>query len=159
MTTTSATPMSADPKRRGLLDTNVLIHRGGIDATQLPDELAISAVTLGELSAGPLLVRSDDAQDEYEEHAERARRLAVLQRAESEFEPIPFGASAARAFGQLTAHVVATGRQPRRRTTDLMIAATAIAEGLPLYTTDPSDFAGLEAVLSVVAVSRPDRSP
>ena len=140
---------------QGLIDTNILIMRRWVDPAELPDEMAISAITLAELSAGPHLVRSDDEQAEYYEHAERARRLDVLQRAENEFDPIPFDSEAARAFGQVTAAVLAAGRAPRRRTADLMIAATAMAAGLPLFTTNPDDFAGLVGLLAVIPVARP----
>jgi predicted nucleic acid-binding protein len=140
---------------QGLLDTNILILRRWVDPAELPDEMAISAVTLAELSAGPHQVRPDSEQTEYHEHAERARRLDVLQRAENEFDPIPFDAEAARAYGRVTAAVIAAGRTPKRRTADLMIAATAIAAGLPLFTTNPGDFAGLDGVLAVVPVTRP----
>src|SRR5215471_4534849 len=91
--------MSDEPPRQGLLDTNILILRKWIDPAELPDEMAISAVTLAELSAGPHEVRPRDEQDSYDEHAERARRLEILQRAESEFDPVPFDAEAARIFG------------------------------------------------------------
>lgn len=140
---------------QGLLDTNILILRRWVDPAELPDEMAISAVTLAELSAGPHQVRLDSEQAEYHEHAERARRLDVLQRAENEFDPIPFDAEAARAYGRVTAAVIAAGRRPRRRTADLMIAATAIAVGLPLFTTNPDDFAGLAGLLAVIPVTRP----
>jgi predicted nucleic acid-binding protein len=138
-----------------MLDTNILILRRWVNPAELPDEMAISAVTLAELSAGPHQVRPDGEQAEYYEHAERARRLDVLQRAENEFDPIPFDAEAARAYGRVTAAVIAAGRRPRRRTADLMIAATAIAAGLPLFTTNPGDFTGLEGVLAMVSVTRP----
>jgi predicted nucleic acid-binding protein len=145
----------AERPAQGLLDTNILISRRWVDPAELPDEMAISAVTLAELSAGPHQVRPDGEQAEYYEHAERARRLDVLQRAENEFDPIPFDAEAARAYGRVTAAVIAAGRSPRRRTADLMIAATAIAAGLPLFTTNPGDFAGLAGVLTMVPVTRP----
>jgi len=138
-----------------MLDTNILILRRWIDPAELPDEVAISAITLAELSAGPHEVRRNDEQDMYDEHAERARRTEALQRAESEFDPVPFGADAARAYGRVTAAVVAAGRKPRRRIADMMIAATAIAEGLPLFTTNPGDYAGLDTLVRVVAVKRP----
>jgi predicted nucleic acid-binding protein len=141
----------AERPAQGLLDTNILILRRWVDPAELPDEMAISAVTLAELSAGPHQVRPDGVQAEYSEHAERARRLDVLQRAENEFDPIPFDAEAARAYGRVTAAVIAAGR----RTADLMIAATAIAAGLPLFTTNPGDFAGLAGVLTMVPVTRP----
>ena len=148
--------MTAEPARRGLLDTNIIILRSRIASEELPDEMAISAVTLAELSAGPHEVRPDTEQDPYFEAAERARRLDVLQRAEHEFDPIPFDANAARAYGRVTAAVIAVGRKPRRRSVHLMIAATAIAAELPLYTTNPDDFAGLSHLVSVVPVTRPE---
>jgi len=92
----------------------------------------------------------------YDEYAERARRTEILQRAESEFAPIPFDAEAARVYGRVTAAVVAAGRKPRRRIADLLIAATAIAEDLPLYTTNPGDYTGLEELVRIVPVTRPD---
>jgi predicted nucleic acid-binding protein len=148
--------MSGEPIRRGLLDTDIMILRSRIAPDQLPDEMAISAITLAELSAGPHEVRADTEQDVYFEAAERARRLDVLQRAEHEFDPIPFDADAARVYGRVTAAVVAAGRKPRRRAVDLMIAATAIAAELPLYTTNPGDFVGLDHLATVVPVTRPD---
>ena len=146
--------MSGEHPIRGMLDTNILILRAWIEPAELPDEMAISAITLAELSAGPHEVRRNDEQDSYDEHAERARRLEILQRAESEFDPVPFGAEAARIFGRVTAAVVA-GRKPRGRIADLMIASTAIAEGLPLYTTNPGDFAGMDALIRTIPVDRP----
>jgi hypothetical protein len=82
------------------------------------------------------------------------RRLETLQRAESEFDPVPFDAEAARIYGRVTAAVIAAGRKPRGRAVDLMIAATAIAERLPLYTTSPADFTGLDSLLELIAVAR-----
>jgi predicted nucleic acid-binding protein len=101
-------------------------------------------------------VRPDTEQDVYFEATERARRLDVLQRAEHEFDSIPFDADAARAYGRVTAAVIAAGRKPRRRAADLMIAATAIAAGLPLYTTNPDDFVGLDHLVTVIPVTRPE---
>jgi predicted nucleic acid-binding protein len=147
--------MSAEGVRQGMLDTNILVLRGWVDPAELPDEMAISAITLAELSAGPHEVRRNDEQDAYDEHAERARRLEVLQRAENEFDPVPFDAEAARIFGRVAAAVISAGRKPRGRVVDLMIAATAIAEGLPLYTTSPADFTGLENLITIVSVTRP----
>jgi predicted nucleic acid-binding protein len=115
--------------------------------------MAISAITLAELSAGPHQVRPNSEQDMYDEHEERARRTEALQRAESEFDPVPFDAEAARIYGRVTAGVVA-GRKPRRRIADLMIAATAISGDLPLYATNPSDYAGLEKLVRAVPVTR-----
>lgn len=127
----------------GLLDTNILILRRRVDHAQLPDTMSISTVTLAELSAGPH--HTSDPE-------ERARRLDVLQRAESEFDPLPFDAEAARAYGRVTAAVLAVGRKPRARTADLMIASVAIANQLPLYTTNRDDFSGLESLLTVTPV-------
>jgi predicted nucleic acid-binding protein len=137
--------MSSEVHHEGLIDTNVVILRRFIDPSDLPPYLAISALTLAELSAGPHSVQGHDAP-------ERARRLDLLQRTESEFDPVPFDAEAARQFGRVCAAVVAVGRKPRSRTVDLMIAATAIAHGLPLYTTNPADFSGLDELLTVVPV-------
>ena len=147
--------MPDEAHERGLLDTNIVILRKWLGPDDLPAEVAISAITLAELSAGPHEVRRNEEQDEYDEHAERARRLDVLQRAEAEFDPIPFDAEAARVYGRVAAAVIAAGRKPRRRATDLMIAAIAIAADLPLYTMNPADFSGLDDLLTVVAVARP----
>ena len=129
---------------RGLLDTSVVIDWDDPDvARALPDEVAISAITVAELAAGPHV--TTDA-------AERARRQVHLQRVESQFEPLPFDAEAARSYGLMVAAVVDTGRSHRSRVADLLIAATAHANGLALYTRNPDDFAGLREVIQVVAV-------
>lgn len=140
---------------RGLVDTNIVILRDRLTPGVLPDEVAISAVTLAELSAGPHAVVGDDPPA----RVERGRRTAILQRTESEFEPLPFDAPAARVYGQLSGAVRAHGRTPRRRHADLQIAATAVANGLPLYTTNPDDYAGLDEWPTVVAVPRPPQAP
>lgn len=140
--------MNGDAVSRGLVDTNIVIHLPDIEPQDLPDELIVSAVTLAELSAGPH--HTDDP-------IERARRLSLLQHVEATFDPLPFDADAARAYGLISAAVLACGRQPRRRIADLMIAAVAQSNGLPLYTTNPHDFRGLEDVVEVVAISRPVR--
>jgi tRNA(fMet)-specific endonuclease VapC len=133
-----------DPE--GLLDTSALLALARLqDAASLPEVALISAVTLAELSVGPLLAADD---------AERARRLAHVQQAEADFDPIPFDAAAARAFGLVAASYRLGGRKPAARSFDAMIAATAIANGLPLYTANPSDFAGVEGL-----VVRPVRAP
>lgn len=144
--------------QQGLLDTNIMILRKWVDPEELPAEIAISAITLAELSAGPHEVRANHEQNDYDEHTERARRMDVLQRAENEFDPIPFDAEAARIYGRVCAAVVSAGRKPRRRVADLMIAAIAIAEDIPLFTTNPDDFKGLDDLLTVVPVTRP-RTP
>jgi predicted nucleic acid-binding protein len=138
--------VTGEARTRGLIDTNIVIHLAALDGARLPDEMVISAVTLAELSAGP-----HHASDP----AERARRMSVLQHAESTFEPLPFDTEAARAFGLIVAAVLAVGRTPRRRIADLMIAATAVANRLPLYTTNAADFTGLGDLMAVVAVPRP----
>lgn len=143
--------MTAERPSRGILDTGVVVLQERIDPSALPVETEISAVTLAELSAGPPQVR--DGNPAYEATAERARRTEVLQRAESQFDPIPFDATAARIYGRLCGAVLSAGRSPRGRIADLMIASVAIAEGLPLYTTNPDDFRGLEGLLEVVTVT------
>jgi predicted nucleic acid-binding protein len=147
--------MRSERHTHGLLDTNIVILRRSIDPDELPDEMAISVITLAELSAGPHQVRRDVGQSGYDEHAERARRLEILQRAEDEFDPIPFDAEAARIYGRVAAAVVGAGRKPRSRLADLMIASVAIAEELPLFTTNPKDFAGLDRLLTIVPVNQP----
>lgn len=131
-------------RARGLLDTSVVIDLERVDAGELPRELAISAVTLAELAAGPLA--TDDPR-------ERARRQDRLQRAEATFDPLPFDVAAARAYARIYASVVEAGRKARgRRAVDLLIAATALAAQLPLYTRNPDDFDAL-ADIEVMAVS------
>ena len=127
----------------GLVDTNVLIQLVRLDPNDLPDEIVVSAVSLAEISAGPY--HTTDA-------AERARRTSVLQHVEATFEPLPFDAAAARAFGQVSAAVLAVGRKTRSRLADLMIASVAVSNGLPLYTSNPDDFRGLDVVMTVVPV-------
>jgi tRNA(fMet)-specific endonuclease VapC len=134
----------SDPE--GLLDTSAVLALSRLpDASSLPEVALISAVTLAELSVGPLV-----AADE----AERARRLAQVQQAEADFDPLPFDAAAARAFGVVASSYRRSGRKPAARWFDAMIAATAIANGLPLYTANPSEFEGVEG-LEVRAVPPP----
>ncbi|EWM17200.1 type II toxin-antitoxin system VapC family toxin [Kutzneria sp. 744] len=147
--------MTGERHSQGLLDTNIVMLRRKIDPNDLPDEMAISAITLAELSAGPHEVRGNTEQTAYDERAERARRLEILQRVENEFDLIPFDAEVARIYGRVAAAVIGAGRKPRGRFADLMIAATVIAEGLPLFTTNPKDFVGLDALLTIVPVNRP----
>jgi len=129
---------------RGLLDTSAVILLGRLsDATALPDEPLIAAVTLAELAVGPLVAADED---------ERARRQAHLQQAEADFVPLPFDDAAARAFGGVAASLRRAGRKTAARACDAMIAAIAIAEDLPLYTGNPADFEGIEG-LEVVSVA------
>lgn len=151
--------MRADQVSQGLIDTNIVILRRWIDPSRLPDEMAITSITLAELSAGPHEVRPERYRHPEEAAIERAERTELLQRAEYEFDPIPFDAQAARIYGRVAAAVVAVGRKPRGRALDLMIASIAIAEGLALYTTNPADFAGLERLLTLVPVPRPAAAP
>jgi predicted nucleic acid-binding protein len=131
-----------------LLDTSVVIDLERVDAESLPTEVAVSALTLAELAAGPHAAADRD---------ERARRQERLQRAEATFAPLPFDANAARAYGRIYAAVATKGRKARgRRTIDLMIAATAVAEGLPLYTRNPDDFRGLATLVDVRGVDVAD---
>jgi len=141
-------PSTVPPSTQGLLDTSTLILLGRLDdASVLPDEPLISAVTLAELSVGPLVARTSE---------EQARRQAHLQQAEADFDPLPFGAAEARAFGQVAASLRRRGRKPAARAFDAMIAAVAVASELPLYTCDPDGFAGIDG-LRVIAVPHPDR--
>src|SRR5690625_3184074 len=105
----------AEAAQVGVLDTNVVVLRGWIDPAELPAHVALSAVTLAELSAGPHMVRRANTGVSYDEAAERARCVELLQRVENEFDPIPFGVGAARVYGRLLAAVVMVGRHPRRR--------------------------------------------
>jgi tRNA(fMet)-specific endonuclease VapC len=131
---------------QGVLDTSTVILLSRIqDSALLPQEPLITAVTLAELSVGPLLARDE---------AERAARQAHLQQAESDFEPLPFDAAAARVFGRVAASLRRAGRKPAARAYDAMIAATAIAASLPIYTCNPDDFNGIDD-LEVVGLPVP----
>ena len=136
--------------RAGLLDTSTLILLPRLrDPSALPERPLISAITLAELSVGPLVAGTD---------SQRAARLAHLQQAEADFDPLPFDGDAARAFGQVAASLRRSGRKANARAYDAMIAAVALANGLPLYTCNPDDFSSIDG-LTVVAVTHPDRSP
>lgn len=129
---------------RGLLDTSVLLDLEEIDASCLPIEVAVSAITMAELSAGPHAATDAD---------ERGRRQDRLQRAEAAFDPLPFDDAAARAYGRVVAAVIGAGRKARgARAVDLLIAATALSAGLPLYTRNGDGFTALDGLLNVVIV-------
>lgn len=129
---------------RGLIDTSVVVDFEAIDPATLPFEVAVSAISMAELAAGPHATPNA---------GERARRQDRLQRAEAAFDPLPFDAEAARAYGRVYAAVAAAGRKARgARAVDLLIAATALALQLPLYTRNPGDFRHLGELLDVVAV-------
>jgi tRNA(fMet)-specific endonuclease VapC len=133
--------------KQGVLDTSTLILLGRITAIDaLPDAAFITAVTLAELSVGPLVATTDE---------DRLTRQAHLQAAEADFNPLPFDAAAARAFGGVASSLRRNGRKATARAYDAMIAATAIAAGLPVYTCNPSDFTGIDG-LEVVEVPHPD---
>lgn len=136
----------APSRTRGVLDTSTVVLLGRLDdPAVLPDEPLITAVTLAELAVGPLV-----ADDE----SERARRQAHLQQAEADFVPLPFDAAAARAFGEVAACLRRAGRKPPARAYDAMIAATALSNGLPVYTCNPGDFGAIDR-LEVIAVPVP----
>lgn len=128
----------------GLLDTSVVIdwHDPSV-VDKLPDEMAISAITAAELAAGPLLAKTP---------LEAAKRQSRLQEVESLMEPIPFDGRAVRSYGLVVAAIVGEGRKPRSRFADLLIAATAHANGLDLYSRNADDFVGLENLVRVVEV-------
>jgi tRNA(fMet)-specific endonuclease VapC len=140
--------VSSTPREvRGVLDTSTVILLGRLaDASALPAEPLITTVTLAELSVGPLVARDEQ---------ERAARQAHLQQAEADFDPLPFDAQAARAFGRVAASLRRAGRKTAARAYDAMIAATAVANELPLYTCNPADFTGIDG-LTVVAVPEPE---
>lgn len=121
----------------GLVDTNVVIRLADLDPSSLPGEPLISVITLAELSVGPLLATDS---------TKRAIRLSHLQVAEADFEPIPLDAAVARVFGRVAADLRASGRKASARQFDALIAATALAHGLPLYTANPDDFAGIDGL-------------
>jgi tRNA(fMet)-specific endonuclease VapC len=141
-------PVARHPQ--GILDTSTVIHLPRIeDPSLLPAEPLITAVTLAELSVGPLVATTDE---------ERAARQLHLQQAEADFKPLPFDARSARVFGQVAASLRRSGRKPAARAYDAMIAATALANGLPVYTCNPDDFRGIGDLL-VVDVPVPVRTP
>jgi hypothetical protein len=129
---------------RGILDTSTVILLPRIeDPHVLPNEPLITSVTLAELSVGPLVTDDD---------RERAARQAHLQQAEADFDPLPFDAASARAFGRVAASLHRSGRKTAARAYDAMIAATAVAHELPVYTCNPGDFRGIDG-LEVVPVA------
>jgi predicted nucleic acid-binding protein len=133
-----------DKHARGLLDTSAMIVLDRLSAEDLPDEKAVSSITMAELAAGPHATKDP---------RERARRMELLQRAESTFDQLPFDELAARAYGRVYVAVADAGRKARgKRAVDLLIAAIALSNQLPLYTGNPADFNGLAGLLEVVAV-------
>ncbi|WP_419846448.1 type II toxin-antitoxin system VapC family toxin [Candidatus Poriferisocius sp.] len=140
--------MTAELVNRGILDTNVVLLLPQLtDPDLLPEDSSITAVTLAELSVGPLVASTD---------AERARRQAHLQQAEADFDVVPFDETAARVFGRVAADLRSAGRKPAARAYDALIAATAIANQLPLYTANPDDYTDISG-LDLVPIPHPDR--
>lgn len=138
---------TAPDTRRGVLDTSTIILLERIsDTSTLPEHPLITAVTLAELSVGPLVAVDP---------AEQATRQARLQQAEADFDPLPFDAAAARAFGRVAASLHHSGRKAQARAYDAMIAATAISNDLPLYTCNPADFEHI-AELDLRPIPHPD---
>ena len=132
----------------GILDTSTVILLPRLsDPGVLPSQPTITAITLAELSVGPLVAST---------HAERVRRQSHLQQAEADFDPLPFDQAAARAFGRVASDLRKAGRKASGRAYDALIAATAIANGLPLYTANPQDFRAISD-LEVIPVPLPDR--
>ena len=134
--------MTGSDAERGLLDTSVVIDLAELDEHGVPQECLISAITLAELSVGTLVATNA---------RQRAARQAHLQQAEADFDPIPFDASCARAFGRVAASLRRSGRKTQARAYDALIAATAVAHDLPIYTRNPDDFSGIDG-LTVRAV-------
>jgi len=133
--------------KHGLLDTSTVILLPRVsDASALPEEPLISTITLAELSVGPLVATSEE---------ERAARQAHVQQAEADFDPLPFDAHAARAFGHVAASLRRTGRKTKARAYDAMIAAVAIANDLAIYTCNAEDFANIDG-LDIIAIPHPD---
>jgi predicted nucleic acid-binding protein len=126
-----------------VVDTNIIAALKLYDPSELPATMLITAITLGELSYGPHA--TDDP-------VKRAGRVAVLQHVEATFDPLPYDQGAARLYGQICAAVRVAGREPRKRSSDLMIAATAASNQLPLCTANPDDFKGAERFVEVFAV-------
>jgi predicted nucleic acid-binding protein len=127
---------------RGLLDTSAVIGSDEIDRTRLPAEIAISALTLAELTGGPHA--TSDGR-------ERAQRQELLQRVEAGLETLPFDPECARAFGRICGATAAAGRKVGgSRMVDLMIAAVALSHRLPLYTLNAGDLRGLDDLVEIV---------
>ncbi len=125
---------------RGVLDTSVVIAH---DVPELDGELGISAATLAELHFGVLVTTNPATR------AERLRRLTVLRH---RFEALPVDDAVAISYGMLAAAVAQTGRQPRSRVMDLLIAATAHAHDARLYTRNSEDLRGLQDHIEIVTV-------
>jgi len=139
--------MATRAVQRGVLDTSTVILLERIaDVSSLPEEPMITAVTLAELSVGPLVATNPQ---------EQAIRQMRLQQVEADFQPLAFDAAAARSFGRVAASLRRGGRKSSARTYDAMIAAIAIANDLPLFTCNPADFDAIDD-LDLRAIAHPD---
>lgn len=133
----------ADRHESGVLDTCAYIDLGQLDATALPSIPEITAITMAELHHGVAMAKSAAVR------AARAEKLGV---AIVDFDPLPFDGEAATRYGSLVAVTLEANRDPKPRRLDLMIAAIASSRGLPLYTRNIDDFAGLDDMVMVVAI-------
>jgi predicted nucleic acid-binding protein len=128
----------------GLLDTSAVIDLGVIDRQLLPNEIAVSAITFAELSAGPHAAKTS---------ADRARRQELLQRLESSLDPLPFDTQVARVFGRLYGEIKSEGRAIRgAKTLDMMIAATALHHRMPLYTRNSADLTAIRHLVDIRSI-------
>ncbi|KLL11384.1 type II toxin-antitoxin system VapC family toxin [Protofrankia coriariae] len=125
---------------RGILDTSVLI---ATNIAPIPGELAVSVISIAELQFGVLVAKTSEAR------ANRLARLSALQR---RFDPLPVDDAVADSYSRLAARVVEIGRQPRARTMDLLIAATAHAHEASVYTRNAADLAGLEDLINIITI-------
>ncbi len=130
--------MTSPDAARGMLDTSAVIDLADIDEHDLPPECLISAITLAELSVGTLVATNA---------RQRAARQAHLQQAEADFDPVPFDAACARAFGRVAASLRRSGRKTEARAYDALIAATALAHNMPIYTRNADDFSGIDGLI------------
>ena len=130
--------------QRGILDTSVVINLNMLESSQLPIEVAVTAITMAELAAGPHATSDPD---------ERSGRQDRLQRAEAAFDPLPFDGEAARAYGRIYSAVVAAGRKARgARAVDLLVAAIASSVEMPLYTRNADDFRSIQNLVDIIEV-------
>jgi predicted nucleic acid-binding protein len=128
----------------GLLDTSVVVDLNKIPRNEVPFTSCISALTLAELSAGLAVAKDQQV---------RLARQHQLQLVESTIELLPFDSQCARMYSHIVAAVHAIGRKTRGpRTVDLMIAATAMAHRLPLYTRNVQDLKGCEKLIEIIKI-------
>lgn len=127
------------------MDTSVAVELSRVELATLSTDLAVSTLTLAELAGGPHAARSD---------LERKRRNDHSRWVESQIDALSFDYACARAYGRVYAATMRTGRKPRGAlAVDLMIAATALAHGLSLYTLNAKDLRGLGGLIEIVDLS------